>query len=276
MRWRRPYALLLLLAWSGLATAGGERAQRIVSTNLCTDQLLMMLAEPQRIVSISHLAREPNSSYMAAEAANYPTNHAGVEELLALNPDLILAGAFAQRNMTRLMRNLGYRVEVFHPTSSLQEIRDNIRRMATLLDRVQKGEAVIAEMDRRIAAATAEPFGEALPALFYQPRGYTSGRQTIQNQALDLTGWRNVAAAQGIVGYGSIDLESVLLAKPVQLFTSAYAPGSHSLAQRQLSHPALEKMTEGRPMINIAYRYWICGGPMIADAIERLAEIRRQ
>lgn len=275
MGWCRPVALLLLLGWSGLSTAD-ERPQRVVSTNLCTDQLLMILAEPERIISISNLSLEPNSSYMASEATNYPINHSEVEELLALNPDLILAGAFTQSKMTRLMRNLGYQVEVFHPTSSIEEIRGNIRRMAKLLDRVSKGEAVIAEMDRRIEAATAKPFGEPLPALFYQPRGHTSGKNTVQNQVLALTGWRNISAEQGIDGYGTIDLESVLLAKPVQFFTSAYAPGSSSLAQRQLRHPALEKIASGRPMINIGYRYWICGGPMIAEAIEKLAEIRRQ
>jgi iron complex transport system substrate-binding protein len=236
----------------------------------------MLLAEPERITSISYLALEPDSSYMHHEAAAYPVNHAEVEELLALKPDLILAGGFTQDNMIRLMRQLGYTVEVFQPTSSIDEIRFNIRRMAKLLGREARGEEIIQQMDQRIKQATAQPFGEPLPALFYQPRGYTSGSNTVQNEALTMTGWSNVSAEHGIVGYGNIDLETVLLAKPVQFFTSAYAPGSNSLAQRALSHPAVEAIANKRPMINIAYRYWICGGPMIAEAIEKLAEIRRR
>ncbi len=276
MSWPRLWLLLLLLGgWRGGYAAQGP-PPRIVSTNLCTDQLLLLLAEPERIASISYLALEPDSSYMHQEAAGYQVNHAEVEELLALNPDLIVAGSFTQDNMIRLMRRLGHQVEVFYPTSSIQEIRTNIRRMAKLLGRETRGEEIIDQMDRRINRVTEQSFGEALPALFYQPRGYTSGSNTVQNEALALAGWSNISAEHGIVGYGNIDLETVLLAKPAQFFTSAYAPGSNSLAQRQLNHPAVQMISNGRPMVNIDYRYWICGGPMIAEAIEILAEIRRR
>jgi iron complex transport system substrate-binding protein len=273
MQFKWHWSLLLLFCW-GVLSASEIPAQRIVSTNLCTDQLLMMLAEPERITSISYLALEPDSSYMHKEAAGYKINHAEVEELLALKPDLIVAGSFTQENMIRLMRKLGYQVEVFNPTSSIEGIRINIRRMAKLLGREMRGEEVINQMDQRIKKATERSFGEPQPALFYQPRGYTSGSNTVQNEALEMTGWRNVSAEHGIVGYGNIDLETVVLAKPRQFFTSAYTPGTNSLAQRQLNHPALNRISNGRPMINIDYRYWICGGPMIAEAIEILAEIR--
>ena len=82
---------------------------------------------------------------------------------------------------------------------------------------------------------------------------------------------RTVAAELGIDGYGTVDLERLLRAEPDQLFTSAYAPGTDSLAQRQLAHPALRVVTQGKPLINIDYRFWICGGPMLADAVEALA-----
>lgn len=268
--------LLLLLLFTGGAAAAGAAPKKVTSANLCTDQLLLFLADPEQIASVSHLSLEPSSSYMAEAAKQYPINHSLIEELLAQQPDLIVTGAFTQRSMVELMRKLGYRVEVFNPAASIEEIHQNIRRMAQLLGQEPRGTALIEQMDRRIEQATTALTDEAIPALFYQPRGYTSGKGTLHDEALTLTGWRNISAELGIIGYNAIDLETVLLAKPQQFFTSAYAPGSTSLGQRQLKHPALARVSNGRPMIDIDFRYWICGGPMIADAIERLAEIRRQ
>jgi iron complex transport system substrate-binding protein len=269
-------ALLLLLMASTWSSGADRTPTKVVSANLCTDQLLLMLATPEQIASISHLALESESSYMAEEAADYPVNHGTTEELMALDPELILVSTFNRQKNTGVLRRLGYRVEEFSTTENIDQIRSNVRRMAKLLGRGARGEAVIAEMDRRIEAASRKIPGEPLPALFYQPRGYTSGSHTLNDEALRLSGWRNVSADNGIRGYGSIDLETVLLAKPAQFFTSAYAPGTESLAQRQLAHPALQRITQGKPLVNISYRYWICGGPMIAEAIEKLAEVRRR
>jgi iron complex transport system substrate-binding protein len=272
----KGFALLLLLMASTWSSAADRTPSKVVSANLCTDQLLLMLAAPDQIASISHLALEPESSYMAEAATPYPVNHGTTEELMALDSELILVSTFNRQKNTGVLRRLGYRVEEFPTTENIDQIRTNIRRMANLLGREERGEQIIAEMDRRIETVSRNLPGEPLPALFYQPRGYTSGSHTLNDEALRLSGWRNVSADKGIRGYGSIDLETVLLAKPVQFFTSAYAPGTESLAQRQLAHPALQRITQGKPLINISYRYWICGGPMIAEAIEKLAEVRRQ
>jgi iron complex transport system substrate-binding protein len=245
---------------------------RVVSINLCSDQLLLMLAKPEQIASVSRLSLEPNSSFMAASAANYPVNDAMIEQLLSLNPDLVLASEFSPHPVIRILRHLGYRVETLPLSSSLEDIRRNIRYTAGLLGADERGERLVAEMDRRLQHVASTTPQARPPALFYQPRGYTSGLETLQHEALMLAGWRNLSAEHGIRGYGAIDLETLLLAKPQQLFSSTYAPGTDSLAQRQMHHPALNWITQGRPIINIPYKYWICGGPMIADAVEALAK----
>jgi iron complex transport system substrate-binding protein len=235
-----------------------------------------MLGRPEQIASVSRLSLEPNSSFMAESAVNYPVNDAKIEQLLGLDPDLVLASEFSPHPVIRILRHLGYRVEMLPLSLNLEDIRRNIRYTAALLKADDKGEELIAEMDRRLQRVASTAPETRPSALFYQPRGYTSGLETLQHEALILSGWRNLSAEQGIRGYGAIDLESLLLAMPQQLFSSAYAPGTDSLAQRQMHHPALNWITQGRPIINIPYKYWICGGPMIADAVEALAEARPQ
>ncbi len=266
-------ALLLWLASITTAWATDEPS-RIVSINLCTDQLLLMLAEPGRIASVSHLSRDSRSSFMARQAARYPVNQGKIEQLLAIDPDLVLAFEYSPPALLQLLRRLGYRVVVLPMATSVDDIRRNIRQLAEILGVTAKGEAMITRMEQRLERVTHKKQNGDPMALFYQPRGYTSGRNTLQNTALALAGWRNLAAERGIIGYRAIDLETLLLAQPDQLFTSSYAPGTRSLAQRLLQHPALRQVTGGRPAIDIDYRYWICGGPMIADAVEALAAAR--
>lgn len=244
----------------------------MVSINLCSDQLLLMLAKPEQIASVSRLALEPNSSFMAEHAANYPVNDAKIEQLLSLHPDLVLASGFSPHPVVRILRHLGYRVEMLPLSNNLEDIRRNIKLTARLLKTEEQGEALLKVMDSRLEQIASSTPQTAPTALFYQPRGYTSGLQTLQHEALLLAGWRNLSAELGIRGYSTIDLENLLLANPQQIFSSSYAPGTDSLAQRQMHHPALKMITRERPIVNIPYKYWICGGPMIADAVEALAK----
>lgn len=265
------YILSLLMLLSLAPAAGGvERPQRVVSINLCTDQLLLMLGEAGQIASISHLALEPSSSYMAAQATRYPVNHAKAEEILALKPDLVLAGAYTDRSLITLLKKLGYRVEQLPLSASIEDIRDNIRLVAGLIGREAEGERIIGGMDRRLERVQQRRPEIRPRGAFYQPNGYTSGSNTLQHAALELAGWENIAAREGVVGYGAIDLERLIRARPEQLFTSSYAPGTHSRGQQMLEHPVLQRLTRGRALVEVAYRYWICGGPMIAEAVEIL------
>ena len=245
-------------------------ATRVVSINLCTDQLLLLLADRSQVASITFLAQDRTSSFVAEEATHHLVNHARVEELIALQPDLILANEYSDPALVLLLERLGFQVERFPNANAIQTIRDNIHRLASLLGQERRGDQLIAEMDRRIELIAAKPRATRPRALFYQVRGYTSGQNTLQDEALQLAGWQNLSSQVGINGYAQIDLETLLLAEPEQLFTSSYAANTDSLGQRQLHHPALQQLAGGKLLAEIDYRFWICGGPMIADAIEAL------
>ncbi|MDJ0805725.1 MAG: ABC transporter substrate-binding protein [Gammaproteobacteria bacterium] len=265
--------LLLVLALPGQAVAETTSPSRVVSINLCTDQLLLMLANPEQIASLSHLARDPQSSFIAEQATAYPANHARLEELLHLQPDLVLAGAFSDPRLLRQLKRLGIRVEAFPLTHSIAGIKRDIRRMAELLNRTESGARLIDELETRLARLQSKTTTSRLKALFYQPRGYTSGVHTLQDTALQAAGWRNLATELGIQGYAPLDLETLLQAEPDRLFTSSHTPQAGSRAQQQLQHPALQRLLRDRPIQEIPFKYWICAGPMITDAIQMLRAV---
>jgi iron complex transport system substrate-binding protein len=243
----------------------------VVSINLCTDQLLLMLADPGQIVSISHLARDPESSFMAPQANDHPINHGRMEELLVLRPNLVLAGAYTEPRLLRRLQALDILVERFPLTNTIAGILVDIRRMARLLGQPARGEQLIDSMQDKLEGVAEMPHPTPRPkALFYQPRGYTSGSRTLQDEALQHAGWRNLAAEAGISGYAPIDLETLLLAQPDQIFSSGHSVNAYSRAQQQLHHPALYRLLKDRPMVEVPFKYWFCAGPMIADAVNIL------
>ena len=129
MRLSRLISLGLALALAGAVTHADPAPRRVVSINLCTDQLAMMLAAPGQLVSVSDLAADPHSSAMAETARAYPVNQGRAEEVYLLAPDLVLAGAYPDPATVQMLRRVGLRVEQFDTARSLGDTRDRIAQM---------------------------------------------------------------------------------------------------------------------------------------------------
>ena len=267
----------LLIAGAYAEAPETARPQRIVSMNLCTDQLLILLADPEQIVSVSYLSAEPHSSHVAAEVAErgYPLNHNLPEQVIPLKPDLVVTGTFLHQAETRLIEAAGIRVEPFPIFSSLADVKSNIRKMARLIGEPARGESLIAAMDARQRSLLTDLPNEALPAVTYHARGYTQGLNTLTDELMTLAGFHNIARDFDIDGYGSIDLETLVHAGPEVMITSEYAPGTRSVGQYFLQHPVLKTLfPEDTQRIELQTRNLICGVPMNLDALKTLIERR--
>lgn len=248
--------------------------QRVVSINLCSDQLLLMLADPAQVASVSHLASEESSSFVANLASAYPSNHAQLEEIIRFQPDLVLTVPYTNPRLLTALKHLGFNIYPLTLGNQIDQITAEIERLATRLGQQSRGKTLIAEMLSQLSGESEHSAAAQPSALFYQPRGYTSGDNTLQNEALKLAGWRNAAVEQGLRGYTHISLERVILSQPDMLITSAYGKPGDSLAEQTLKHPALFRLMQDHPRIEIPYKYWICPGPMLADAVTLLREAK--
>jgi iron complex transport system substrate-binding protein len=259
-------ALVLLLVVAPPA-AVGEAPRRVVSMNLCTDQLAILLAAPGQLVSVSHVAHDPVSSALAREAAAYPANRAQAEEIFLLGPDLVLAGAYDNPATLAMLETLGLRVERFPVEATFDDIRANMRRMGALLGAEAAAEAMVAEMDAALDAAPATGGDRPLAALQYS-NSYTSGAGTLADAVLAAAGLANLAAEEGITGMARLPLETLVLARP-DLIVTGQDYAAPALAQEVLRHPAARGLARaGRVAVSDAL--WTCGTPLIAEAVARL------
>jgi iron complex transport system substrate-binding protein len=153
---------------------------------------------------------------------------------------------------------------------SLDDVRDIISGVADAVGERERGAAMIAEMDARIARARALR-GAAIAALVYEPNGVTSGNGTLTHDVLLTAGLRNLAPTLMPGSYGSVPLESVIAAAPRLLVLDDAYVGSSSRAQSILRHPAFRSL-EGRSVLYaMPSRLWLCPGPWVGEAVERLA-----
>ncbi len=258
------------------ASEAADPPRRVVSINLCTDQLALALARPDQMVSVSRLSRDPDLSEAADAAALLPANDGRAEEIVPLAPDLVLAGTFTARSTVAILRRLGYRVEEFTPPRSFADIRADVERMGRLLGRERRAASLIAEFDGRIAALRAmAPQGEAPSAVVYHIGDRAEGRRTLADEILATAGWRNLAADLGIEDSGPLALEVLVMNRPDVVLVGTAEAAWSTAAQPNHRHPVLAAALGGGGFTVLPDRWSICGSTSVTEVVRRLVDERR-
>ena len=243
--------------------------RRVVSINLCTDQLAMLIAAPGQLYSVSYLASQEGASVLASEARAYVANHGLAEEIFLMKPDLVLAGTFTSQATVTLLKRLGFRVETFAPDASFADISANLRRMGALLGRQERTEELVADLDRALDAPHSRT-KRPLAAIYY-PNSYTSGAGTLAGEVVERAGLENLAKRLGLEGTAQLPLEVLVIHAPDVIIGGERAPDGNVRAYANLTHPVLRALMKDRTQIALPDKYWVCGGPFTAEAVRILA-----
>lgn len=250
------------------AIPGAAAPARVVSMNLCTDELAMLLAAPGQLVSISYLAADPHVSAMAAEAAAYPKNDGQAEAIFLLHPDLVLAGPYSSRATVGLLRRLGVKVEIVPQPERLDDVPGLIRSVGAALGQEAKAGAMAARFTETLAGLRARRLPSDRAVLF-DPNGFTSGAGSMDDRILAAGGFRNVAAELGLKGYARLPLERLVMAAPDLVISAPTYPGQ-SRPEAIMHHPAIRAMDLRLGQRRLRGAGWDCGTPKLLDAIARL------
>jgi iron complex transport system substrate-binding protein len=261
-------ALLLAAALAGCAApqpAGREGGPTIVSLNPCTDAVLAEVADPRQILALSHYSHDPRASSLPlAVARRFRATGGTVEEVLALDPDIVVAGSFLPPATAQAFDRLGIRVETFGIVPDLAENAAQVRRLAALAGHPRRGEALLARIDAALKASRSDDV--PVTALLWQTGGIVPGEATLIARLLAHTGFASHSAARGLGQGAYVPLEQVLADPPALVIAAG--------GERMLTHPALRGL-DGVRYERLDPTLLFCGGPTVIRAAERLAEIRR-
>lgn len=250
-----------------------DAPERIVSLNLCTDELAIRLADRARIASVSWLSHQRGSNVMR-EASQIQPNYGLGEQVLSARPDLVLAGTLTTRVTVQMLKRASVRVEEFGIPSTMQEVREQIARAGTILGEDVRANEMLQQLDARMARVAQDKLAVRPKAIVLNPNGFTVGRGTLVDEIMAIAGLDNVAANEGFDYRGQVPLEVVASQAIDILIVSTSRDGPPSLSTNLLKHPILAKMPKTRIVV-IPGGLWSCPGPAIADAAERLHEAAR-
>lgn len=278
-----------LIAWIGAAAwaiaaatnAAWAEPSRIVSLNLCTDQILLDLVPRDRIAALSFLATDPTMSPRVREAQGFPQVRGEAEEILALDPDLVFAGAYSTPATVSLLERLGQRVVKVPMASSFAEVRGVVRLMADAVGARDRGEAMISEFDRRLRVIFSEQEADRRPrAIAMQVNSLASGSGSLVDEVLSAAGYINMAAEPDIIAKlgpaGRMPLETLLLNPPDLIVLANSAGDFRTVLGDNLRHPAFQRFAAEHESVHLPMRDWLCGTPHLAKAVETLAATRRK
>ncbi|MEW9855868.1 ABC transporter substrate-binding protein [Novosphingobium sp. M1R2S20] len=244
----------------------------LVSLNPCSDATLAEVAAPGQLLAVSHYSLDPAASSMGVAAAErFGAVSGSVEEIAALQPDMVVADIFLPPATRQALEDLGIRVVSIGATDSVETSKAQIRQLAEETGNSEQGEDLISKIEHALASSAPQRGAAPIPAIVWQSGGIVAGDSTLVADLLRRTGFINGAAARGLRQADYLPLEAVLADPPEVVIAAGDA---HSQENRLLSHPALRALPDIRYAAFDSTLLW-CGGPTIIRAVERLARIRR-
>jgi iron complex transport system substrate-binding protein len=244
---------------------------RIASINVCTDQLLMAIADPPQILGLSPYSRDPERSWDAIKAAQFPRLSGAAEDVLTLKPDAVVAGRFTKLATRQLLKGQGVRVVEFDSARSLDDAKKQIRQMGDLTQHPDRAAAAIGRLDAAIAHARQVAEHKPYRVLAVSRRGWVAGGDSLISSLLANAGLSNAADGLGLKTGGFASLETIVNLKPDFILVSDDSGFAEDEGSALLLHPALERFYPASKRIVIPERLTVCGGPMLPEALDRLA-----
>jgi iron complex transport system substrate-binding protein len=255
------FALAASLVLAGTAEAA---PQRVASLNLCTDELLLALAAPEQIASVTHLSAQPLESPLWRRARLHHRNDGSLITVAAVRPDLVLDMGGGARDSSRIAQRLGIRMLVLPFPQRLADVEQSIARVAAALDRRDAGRRLL-----RAIAALRMSAPPAEDAAWLGGGGRSLAADGLGAEWMALTGLR-----QRPLRGDRLTLEHLIADPPPLLLVSDYRSGQYSLEQRWLAHPLVRRAGAARS-IRTDGRAWTCMGPLLIGEIARLRGLRR-
>ena len=255
------------------APASAAPLPRIVSMNVCTDQVLLTLADPEQILGLSRYSRD---AWVGGDAKRYPTLSGGAEDILVLRPDVVVASAFDKRATRELLKAHGLRLAELAVPRNLMEVKDQIRELGDIAGHPDRAAREIAKLDAALARARQAVAAKHYRVLPLSRRGWVAGSDSFVGSLLAETGLFNAAGDLGFAFGGFASLEAIVSLKPDLLLVSQAGDFARDDGQAFLLHPALERFYPAAKRIVIPERLTECGGVMLAEALDvPVAELKR-
>lgn len=205
-----------------------EKPQRIISLTLGTDELLLDLVGPERLLGVTYLAGDETTSNIANDPALAQvenTVEADPEQIIALEPDLVFVATFTGAAVMEQLTSAGLNVYAVGFFNSIEAMQANILEIGRIVGEEARAQELIDDMNNQLTdvETTVSEAGVESPAVLYLASGgWVAGSATTVDDIITRAGGTNIAAEAGLVDWNQVNEEAILEMNPDVVLLSPY------------------------------------------------------
>lgn len=255
-----------------------QAPKRIIATNAGLADVLVEL------VHIDRLAAMPTTVTEFGGAAQWYRNHpeitlfekATAENLLALDPDLVLWSGFQEETAVRVLEQRGITVLRFEFYKSFEGIRASLLAIGAAVGEPERTQELVTRFDHRLVeignAVDSRPKPRVLSYSNYGT-GFAVGTGESQDEIVRRAGGKNIAQEMGKVGHFNVSFEQIIQLNPDWLVVSGDQGLNSPQAKIILNEPSLAEVSavKNKRIAVIPDRYYSNINHYVATAVEILA-----
>ena len=277
MRLTHGWHVLFLALAQMLAVPASAAPQHVVSLLVCTDEYVFRLLPRERIAALSYLAadRHPVVSTIADRVKGIALIRQNAESVLARRPDLVVTYQGVNQELHALMGAAGVPVLDLPWANSLEDVRKVTRLLGERLGEPARANALLADMDRKLAAAHASAPSPPVATLIYEPNGYITA-DGVTNEILNASGLHNAGPDMHQTRLGTVPVEAIVASPPELLILNDSSEASPARADMLLGHPALAALEKQITVARLSLTPLLCPGPWSADAAAPFSALGRK
>jgi len=243
---------------------------RIVSANLCADQLLLQLADKNQIRAITSLSKDPALSYFIDKTQGLDVIRGTLESILPMQPDLVLLGTDKMSDASEAaLESLGIHVLRVGMPNTIKEVEKQIHEVADAIGKRDRAKSLISKMQSQLIQSRliVQKFDYAPRIAFMYNGGYAEGRGGLLQNMLNIIGLENLIKNQQDA---NLSLESLITETPDMIVQSeAASQNNPSLDSVRMNHPAMKKL-DPLTFLYLPPAMMICGNNAIAEVAKNI------
>lgn len=204
------------------------KPQRILTLSMSTDEVMLGLVKTDHMVAVNQMLDDPVSSNITelAQQVEKKVGNPSVEEIAALQPDLVIVPDWGDLSVVPSLRELGLKVVVCKGAKNLQDIRETVRLLAQAAGEKQRGEVLLQKMDAKLADIQQKvseiPVDQRQTVVLISLMSSYGGSGSSFDEACQYAGVINGMSAIGIQSGQTMSKEQLVKINPDVLFLPTY------------------------------------------------------
>ncbi len=253
-------------------------AQKIVSMAPSNTEILFAVGAGAQTIGRDDFSDYPEAAKALPSVGGSMGNYS-LEQIAALQPDLVLAAEINTPEQVKALEDLGLTVYYLKNPTTLDEMYTNLATVAALTGHDAEAAALVETLKARVTAVTTKvALSSYTPAVFYEvdasdpAKPYSAGPGTFINTLISMANGVNMVTLAGISdAYPQVSLEQVVATPPdiIILGDSMWGVSPEAVAQRP-GWETIKAVVDGKVYAfddNLVSR----PGPRLVDGLEALA-----